>query len=104
MSVVNAGPGPSLINVNKPKMAMKTKATILMATMMTPKLAPIVLEAIFKMVTPRMAMIAVICYEFKSTQEGKWAYLESPLWDNSLWVGRESMVHHPIDVLADCQL
>ena len=67
LSVVKAGPGPSLIKVNRPRMAMNTKATILMATMMTPKLAPIVRDARFKMVTPRMAMIAVI---YKSAQLG----------------------------------
>jgi len=41
-------------------MAMKTRATILIATMITPKFAPIVRDARFKMVTPRIAMIAVI--------------------------------------------
>jgi hypothetical protein len=48
-------------------MAIKTKATILIATMITPKLAPIVRDARFRIVTPRIAIIAVI-------------YLVSLLW------------------------
>jgi hypothetical protein len=41
-------------------MAIKTKAVILIATMTTPKLAPMVREARFRTVTMRMAMMAVI--------------------------------------------
>lgn len=67
VSAVKAGPGPSVIKVNRPIMAMNTRATILIATMMTPKLAPMVRDARFKMVTPMMAMIAVI---YKSAQLG----------------------------------
>jgi len=62
VSVVKAGPGPSLIKVKRPRMAIKTRATILIATMITPKFAPIVRDARFRIVTPRIAIIAVILH------------------------------------------
>jgi hypothetical protein len=66
VSELKAGPGPFRIKVKRPRMAIKTSAVILMATMITPKLAPMVRDARLRTVTIKMATIAVICNERRS--------------------------------------
>jgi len=79
-------------------MAINTKATILIATMMTPKFAPIVRDAKLRIVTPRIAIIAVIFYQL-SRKVG--AYLERPFWDQGFCVGRDGVVDHSVDIFSD---
>lgn len=59
------------------------------------------------MVTTKMAMMAVICHERLSrsliVDLGR-AYLESPFWNESFRVRRESMVDHTINVFSTRQL
>jgi len=103
VSVVNAGPGPSLIKVRRPRMAMKTKATILIATMITPKFAPIVRDARFRTVTPKIAIMAVIFHQLGQLGSAG-IYLECPFWYQSFRVGGDGVVDHPVDVFSGDQL
>ena len=82
-------------------MAINTKATILIATIMTPKFAPIVRDAKLRIVTPRIAIIAVIFYQL-SRKMG--AYLECPFWDQGFWVGGDGVVDHSVDIFSAHQL
>jgi hypothetical protein len=81
-------------------MAMKTRATILIATIITPKFAPIVRDAKLRIVTPRIAIIAVIYHQLSHSG----TYLECPFWYQGFWVGRDGVVDHPVDVFSVYQL
>lgn len=75
-----------------PRTATKMSEMILMMTMRTPKLAPIVREMRLRSVTVKMAMTAVTYYQLMSPWANDCGYLESPLWHDDLRVGREGVV------------